>query len=248
MSTVPQTQFCAVSLPSFFASMVSCMASPGLASRTLVMPDEVHRSHTEYGSMTQSMERVLGASYFVALTGTPNRQALERFGTLCSDGLLRPFHSYHLGNAVLDGLVMDPRVEYNEVVSIVSGLEDSSISAPGKSRLQRLLSSSSMQDVLVSRVHLLLEHFCSTSAPLIYRAQAMVLCSSREEVLRATRTAQDLARRRPDLNLQVPDILGAFSGRVSGESEKDLNGFLLRSAGIARLRLDACTCVCSRCI
>ncbi len=33
------------------------------------MPDEVHRSHTEFGSMTLAMERVLGASYYVALTG-----------------------------------------------------------------------------------------------------------------------------------------------------------------------------------
>lgn len=210
------------------------VASHGLASRTLVVPDEVHRSHTEYGSLTQSMERVLGASYFVALTGTPNRQALERFGTLCPDGLCRPFHSYHLGNAVSDGLVMDPRVEYNEVVSIVSGLEDSSVSAPEKSRLQRLLSSSSQQDVLLSRVHLVLEHFSSVSATLSYQAQAMVLCSSREEVLRATRAAQGLAWRRPDLNLQAADIIGAFSGRVSGESEKDLNGFLLKSAADAK--------------
>jgi hypothetical protein len=45
----------------------------------------------------------------------------------------------------------------------------------------------------------------------------MVLCSSKEEVLRATRTAQDSAMRRPDLDLQVSDILGAFSGRVSGD-------------------------------
>ena len=35
--------------------------------------------------------------------GTPNKQALERFGTLGADGLRRPFHAYHLRQAVSEG-------------------------------------------------------------------------------------------------------------------------------------------------
>lgn len=49
------------------------------------MPDEVHRSHTEFGSMTLAMERVLGASYYVALTGVRGR--LREKMTTCLLGL-----------------------------------------------------------------------------------------------------------------------------------------------------------------
>ena len=51
------------------SELVFTMASDSLAERTLVMPDEVHRSHTDFGAMTLSMERVLRASHYVALTG-----------------------------------------------------------------------------------------------------------------------------------------------------------------------------------
>lgn len=212
------------------SELIWTRASDALARKTLVMPDEVHRSHTEFGSMTLAMERVLGASYYVALTGTPNKQALERFGTLGADGLRRPFHAYHLGQAVSEGLVMDPRTEYHEVVSIVSGLDDSCISDQEKSRLRRLMSASSGRDMLTARVRLVLEHFHSTCDPLSYRAQGLVLCASRQDVLDATKIARMLARRNPELDFQDEDILGAFSGSVSGETEKDLNGFFMRSA------------------
>ena len=61
-------------------------------------------------------------------TQTPNSQALERFGTLGADGQRRPFHTYHLGQAVSDGLVMDPRLEYNEVLAVIGGLDKASVS------------------------------------------------------------------------------------------------------------------------
>ena len=54
-------------------------ASDSLAEKTLVMPDEVHRSHTDFGAMTLSMERVLRASHYVALTG------IRRAHDLCCD-------------------------------------------------------------------------------------------------------------------------------------------------------------------
>eukprot|EP00931_Biecheleriopsis_adriatica_P055484 TRINITY_DN32820_c0_g1_i1.p1 TRINITY_DN32820_c0_g1~~TRINITY_DN32820_c0_g1_i1.p1 ORF type:complete len:891 (-),score=143.12 TRINITY_DN32820_c0_g1_i1:188-2830(-) len=217
--------------------LASTRASPALSDRTLVMPDEVHRSHTEFGSLTTAMERVLGASYFVALTGTPNRQALERFGTRCSDGLLRPFHCYHLGRAVSEGLVMDPRIEFNEVASIIDGLDESrtaGISLADKAKLQKLICSSPASDVLNAKVQLLVDHFVSSSAALSYQAQGMVLCSSREEVLRATRAARATLAQHPDWRCSVRDVLGAFSGTVSGESERDLNGLFLRSAADAK--------------
>ena len=64
------------------------------------MPDEVHRSHTEFGSMTLAMERVLGASYYVALTGvrgrllsrTPIKKMTTCLHGLFSDGVLLHIH------------------------------------------------------------------------------------------------------------------------------------------------------------
>ena len=94
-----------------------------------------------------------------------------------------------------------------------------------KARLQRLMASSSGHDVLVARVRLALEHFQATCGSLSYRAQGLVLCASREEVLTATKLARQLAQSSPSLEFQREDILGAFSGTVCGETEKDLNGF-----------------------
>ena len=99
-----------------------------------------------------------------------------------------------------------------------------------KSRLQRLMASSNGHGVLVARVRLALEHFQATCGSLSYRAQGLVLCSSREEVLTATKVARRLAQSSPSLDFQREDILGAFSGSVCGETEKDLNGFFMRSA------------------
>lgn len=96
--------------------------------------------------------------------------------------------------------------------------------------MQRLMSASSGRDMLTARVRLVLEHFHSTCDPLSYRAQGLVLCASRQDVLDATKIARVLARRNPELDFQHEDILGAFSGSVSGETEKDLNGFFMRSA------------------
>jgi len=99
-----------------------------------------------------------------------------------------------------------------------------------KSRLQRLMASSNGHDVLVARVRLALEHFQATCGSLSYRTHGLVLCSSREEVLTATKVARRLAQSSPSLDFQREDILGAFSGSVCGETEKDLNGFFMRSA------------------
>ena len=99
-----------------------------------------------------------------------------------------------------------------------------------KSRLQRLMASSSGRDVLVARVRLVMEHFQSTCGGLTYRAQGLVLCGSREEVLTATKVARQVAQSNPRLEFQRDDILGAFSGSVCGETEKDLNGFWMKSA------------------
>ncbi|CAJ1368424.1 unnamed protein product [Effrenium voratum] len=129
---------------------------------------------------------------------------------------------------------MDPRIEYNEVDSIIGGLDDSCISEREKSRLQLLMSSSSEHHVLQSRTRLVLEHFSSTCGSLSYRAQAIVLCCSREEVLRATKLARQVARERVDLGMTESEILGAFSSHVDGETEKHLNGFFLKSASDAK--------------
>lgn len=50
-----------------------------------------------------NQKHILFMSLAITLPGTPNRQALERFGTLGPDGIRRPFHVYHLGKAVSEG-------------------------------------------------------------------------------------------------------------------------------------------------
>lgn len=99
-----------------------------------------------------------------------------------------------------------------------------------KSRLQRLMAGSSGRDVLLARVRLVLEHFHATCNGLSYRAQGLVLCASRDDVVRATQLARHLVAASPNLEFQQDDILGAFSGKVGGQTEKDLNGFYMRSA------------------
>jgi len=220
----------------------ACLSSEALAQRTVVMPDEVHRSHKDEGQYTVALERALGEDLvkggliYVALTGTPSLQALERFGTRGPEGLLRPFHSYHLGQAISDGLVMDPRNEYNEVASLLEGLDVDSISDADREKLKRIYAASPGDYQLQERVKLVLGHFGPKSATLKYQAQAMVLCNSREEVVKATELAREMVEADPQLKIEPDAIMGAFSGSigVNRRTEKHLNGMELKSSEDAK--------------
>jgi len=123
---------------------------------------------------------------------------------------------------VRDGLVMDPRTDYSVVASRIAGLGSASISQQEHCRLQQLLADSSVH--LRSRVRYMLEDFGSRSASLCYPAQAMVLCSSKKEVVEATRLARRILPGLPSLQHMCPlDIVGAFSTKCEQMTERDLN-------------------------
>mmetsp|Transcript_62213 Transcript_62213/g.140340 ORF Transcript_62213/g.140340 Transcript_62213/m.140340 type:complete len:952 (+) Transcript_62213:81-2936(+) len=227
-----------------FASqtLAGCMPTAATARRTVVIPDEVHRSHKEWGSFSMAMERILGERLvaggllYIALTGTPGSAALDRFGTLEADGTRRPFISYHLGTAVAEQMVMDPRADYTEVSSLLAGAVSEGLSPHERLRLQRLLATS--PEYLKERVGFILDHFGPKAMELTYAAQGMVVCNDRAEVVRATRLARQIARTKPELRLEPNLIFGAFSGNLDSDGEvldeRRLNGFALKSAEDAR--------------
>ena len=113
-----------------------------------------------------------------------------------------------------------------------------------RARLELTLTSS--EALLEDRVRLVLDHYEAESKTLSYCPQGMVLCSSRDEVVRATRYARILAKSRNWSGSEVDSwtgVCGAFSfsvqvqglGGVEDVDEKSLNGgHELRHAADAR--------------
>jgi hypothetical protein len=70
--------------------------SPELCQASMVLADEVHRSHADK-SLTEELNRVLGGAVPLRLyTGTATNRCLRLFGNRIQRGgidVLRPFHS-----------------------------------------------------------------------------------------------------------------------------------------------------------
>jgi hypothetical protein len=89
------------------------------AWRTALIADEAHRSHgkqrTRYlhnaltGRSAQSAPLV-----YISFTSTPTASALEMFGTPSGD-TLRPFHCYSMQQAIDDGVILDPLMNFQSV-------------------------------------------------------------------------------------------------------------------------------------
>jgi hypothetical protein len=103
----------------------SSMPGTGTASadsgawRTALIADEAHRSHGK--QRTRYLHNVLtGRSaqsaplLYISFTSTPTVSALEMFGTPSGDSL-RPFHCYSMQQAIDDGVILDPLMNFQSV-------------------------------------------------------------------------------------------------------------------------------------
>jgi hypothetical protein len=79
---------------------------------------------------------------------------------------------YHLGAAVAEQMVMDPRADYMEVASLVTGAVSECLAPQERLRLQRFLATS--PEYLKDRVSFILDHFGKKAMELTYVAQGMV--------------------------------------------------------------------------
>lgn len=128
-------------------------------------------------------------SYY-AFTATPKSKTMELFGSLGSDGVKRPFHTYSMRQAIEEGFILDPlqnyisyKVAYKLVQDGAEQDQDEVLKNKAKKALNRWVRLH--EHNISQKVKTIVEHFREHVAwRLNGQAKAMVVTSSREEVIR----------------------------------------------------------------
>lgn len=205
-----------------------------LRGRVAIICEEAHRSyflgnktsntvnnlfnlHVPERMGTQQATQPPGISY-IGFTATPDDRTLNFFGTRNDLGdkvqLTRPIHSYHVGKAEADGVVLDVVANYVRVEPL-AGLAD---------HARWILRDFKEKKALFHK-------------PFHNQCQAMLICRSREFVVQYVHVLRDAARTsRGKRDAPIERVYGFFSG-VMAETMNDevrLNGGLLLPQACAR--------------
>ena len=129
--------------------------------------------------------------------------------------IIRPIHSYHVGKAEADGVVLDVTANYVRVEAPIG---------------------------LTARARWILRNFSEKRSlfhePFCNQCQAMVICPSREHVFQYVHALRDAAQANPDTHNTFfkTSVYGFFSGvlGVTIKDEVELNGGLLLPQACAK--------------
>lgn len=173
-------------------------------------------------------------SYF-AFTATPKAKTMELFGRRDTEGVLHPFHSYSMQQAIEEGYILDVLQNYTSYKVAWKLAHD------GKDYDDTMVDKSEAAQKLVrwvrlhpyniaQKVAVIVEHFReNVSFRLNGEAKAMVVTSSRQEVIRYKEAIDKYIK---DHKYPLATIV-AFSGEVhdSGKNytEKNMNPSLKQS-------------------
>lgn len=202
--------------------------------RVAIVCEEAHRSHFLGSCTPGAVNRLFGSHRlhgaatqvglqprkitYVGFTATPDDRALRLFGARLELGsrlrTWRPVHSYHVGDAEKDGVVINVLTDYARVE-----VQKEGPAAGPSERASWILGDFAEKRGLLPE-------------PLKSRCAAMLVCKSRAEVVRwvdALRASIGEADRfAPHAPLACKGIFGFFSGALGDEheSEERLNGGL----------------------
>ncbi len=127
---------------------------------------------------------------FYAFTATPKSKTLELFGRPDAEGVKRPFHSYSMRQAIEEGFILDPLQNYISYKVAYKLVQDGA-ERDGEEVLKNKASKALNKWVrlhaynIAQKVKVIVEHYREHVAwRLDAEAKAMVVTSSREEVIR----------------------------------------------------------------
>ncbi|MCS6577353.1 type I restriction endonuclease subunit R [Curtobacterium poinsettiae] len=266
-----------VTMQTFPFAMAEIAKNKGLAGKKFaIVADEAHSSQT--GRTSQQLRKVLTAeeeadlkdageidteallaaemeeraespnlSYF-AFTATPKQKTMELFGRKDANGVLRPFHTYTMRQAIEEGFILDVLKNYTTYDTAFRIAEKAKAAATGKAKLSEvkvvdeaeatkgLMKWVSLHPTnIAQKVQIIVEHYRTNVRHLLDgHAKAMVVTSSREHAVRYKEAIDAYIKKRAYNDIAT---LVAFSGSVEVDgvafpgveppyTETNLNPFL----------------------
>lgn len=243
-----------VTMQTFPFAMAEIAKNKGLAGKKFaIVADEAHSSQT--GRTSQQLRKVLTAeeeadlkdageidteallaaemeeraespnlSYF-AFTATPKQKTMELFGRKDANGVLRPFHTYTMRQAIEEGFILDVLKNYTTYDTAFRIAEKAKAAASGKAKLSEvkvvdeaeatkgLMKWVSLHPTnIAQKVQIIVEHYRTNVRHLLDgHAKAMVVTSSREHAVRYKEAIDAYIKKRAYNDIAT---LVAFSGAV----------------------------------
>jgi type I restriction enzyme R subunit len=194
--------------------------------RDATTSDEIEELIAEYQLQRGPQPNI---SYF-AFTATPRNVTLERFGTMGTDGLPRPFHLYSMRQAIEEGFILDVLqnyMTYKAYYALEKTIEDDPQLDLRRAQRKVARFAALHPTALSQKAEVIVEHFQRHVRPeLDGQAKAMIVTQSRESALRYYFALKAYIEDKGYGDLKA---LVAFSGElhVDGQTytESELNNF-----------------------
>ena len=161
---------------------------------------------------------------FYAFTATPKSKTLELFGRPDSNGVKRPFHSYSMCQAIEEGFILDPLqnyLSYKVAYKLVQDGAERDGEDVEKNKASKALNKWVRLHAynIAQKVKVIVEHYREHVAwRLDGEAKAMVVTSSREEVIRYKLAIDAYIK---ENHYQIGTLV-AFSGDIEVKELADL--------------------------
>lgn len=188
---------------------------PALQEKTLVVADEVHRSHADR-AFSEELQKAIGAvPRLLLFTGTASDRCLRLFGVREGDFFV-PFHAVSEEEVAKRGMIFQLshyKREFKQIVCDTTNLEKVAREQQLEPRLLQSMKALSNGTPAAIRLKaaVLWKEFQDTRSSLSYRPQMVVVAESRDMVLSYAEAFKSLAAQHEPGKVAV---YGAFSGKL----------------------------------
>jgi type I restriction enzyme R subunit len=159
---------------------------------------------------------------FFAFTATPVQKTLELFGTLCSDGKRRAFHTYSMQQAIEEGFILDVLQDYmtiKEAFKLANDSEDNPELLEEKAKRALFKYYKSHDFTIGQKVEMIMDNFVNNGRKKINgHGKAMVVTDSRANAVQYYFAIKDYIKAHPQ-DCAGCAALVAFSGEVPSETD-----------------------------
>lgn len=169
---------------------------------------------------------------FFAFTGTPKPTTLRMFGRLNKKGEYEAFHLYSMKQAIEEGFVLDPLLNYTTyetMYSIQKTIADNPWLSTKNAKKQIAQVVALHETNINQRVAIIMNHFLEKVLPQLNgQGKAMIVNTSRQEAYLYQKAIKHYIKRK---GIKDVNVVVAFSGKITDKetgiehSESIINGF-----------------------